>query len=222
MNKFYSLLEKYDPIDEGIGQTMAKVGLGLGLAFNPIETGNQTRGPIPKNTQEQPSQTVKVPKVSLHQFIKYMSRFIESNEARRNKVYKDHLGNPTVGVGFNLNRSGAADTLSKVGLDYNRVLKGQILKNHQIDLLLKQDVADATKSAMRFVNNYESLPNPAKIVLTDMSFNLGASKLNKFKKFKAALEREDFKTAAKEMIASDWYGQVGDRSKMLVRIMKQL
>ena len=37
---------------------------------------------------------------------------------------------------------------------------------------------------------------------------------------KKALLARDYKKAANEMIDSKWYGQVGDRSKRLVKMMR--
>jgi len=217
MNNFDELMEQYygEPIDEGLGKTLAQGALGLGLAFSPI-AGQADAKKEPQRIEQ------KVPKISSMQFINYMKKFIERNEGREYKVYNDTRGNPSVGVGFNLNRPGAEKTLAKLGLKKEDILNGQKLKDFQIDLLLTQDVAQAAKIANRFVKNYDELPNPAKIVLVDMSFNLGEGKLNEFKKLKAAIEKEDFDTAAKEMVNSNWFGQVGDRSKKLVRIMKGL
>jgi len=38
-------------------------------------------------------------------------------------VYPDSMGNPTVGVGFNLNSPGAREKLREAGLDYERVMR---------------------------------------------------------------------------------------------------
>ena len=53
-----------------------------------------------------------------------------------------------------------------------------------------------------------------------MAFNLGPNRLAQFKNFKQALENNNFELAAKEMIDSRWYNQVGNRSKELVNIMR--
>ena len=55
-----------------------------------------------------------------------------------------------------------------------------------------------------------------------MSFNLGLTRLSKFKKLKTALLQRDYNSAAKEMMDSRWYGQVGRRSRELVKTMKSI
>jgi len=51
--------------------------------------------------------------------------------------------------------------------------------------------------------------------MVNMCFNLGYPRLSKFKKFLAAMEDNDFETAAKEMMDSKWATQVGDRAERL-------
>ena len=48
-----------------------------------------------------------------------------------------------------------------------------------------------------------------------MCFNLGITRLLKFKKFLGALESKDYKTASEEMMDSRWATQVGPRAVRL-------
>ena len=68
--------------------------------------------------------------------------------------------------------------------------------------------------------NFHKQPRDIQIVLVDMAFNLGDNGLGKFVKFRKALMRYDYKSAADEMIDSKWYYQVGNRSKELVQIVR--
>ena len=52
-------------------------------------------------------------------------------------------------------------------------------------------------------------------VLVNMGFNLGLTRLLKFKKFLAALEKKDYETAAIEMMDSRWAVQVKGRANRL-------
>jgi lysozyme len=53
-----------------------------------------------------------------------------------------------------------------------------------------------------------------------MAFNLGRSRLSKFKKMVTAVNEGNYAKAADEMTDSKWYRQVGRRSKELVEIMR--
>ena len=58
-------------------------------------------------------------------------------------------------------------------------------------------------------------PEDIKRVLANMCFNLGITRLLKFKKFLGALESKDYKTASEEMMDSRWATQVGPRADRL-------
>jgi len=49
---------------------------------------------------------------------------IAESEGNESCVYNDSLGIPTIGIGFNLQRSDAPSLIASVGADYNSVLNG--------------------------------------------------------------------------------------------------
>jgi lysozyme len=53
--------------------------------------------------------------------------------------------------------------------------------------------------------------------LVNMAFNLGKTKLLKFRKMIAAIRRNDWLEAAYQAQNSAWYGQVGNRAKRIVK-----
>lgn len=148
--------------------------------------------------------------------------FITKHEDSRSKVYIDSRGYPTIGVGHNLAKPESRMLLKQLGLDYSKIVSGeQALNDEQIDFLLKKDLEEAYETAIAFANGkfYEH-PQRVRAVLVDMAFNLGRTKLFKFEDMRAALNVYDYDTAAKEMVDSKWYHQVGRRSKELVKLMK--
>jgi len=60
-----------------------------------------------------------------------------------------------------------------------------------------------------------SQPEDIKRVLANMCFNLGITRLLKFQKFLTAIEKQDWNTAAVEMMDSRWATQVGPRATRL-------
>lgn len=70
------------------------------------------------------------------------------NEGYLSCVYKDSKGIPTVRVGFNLRKSGAAYRITNVGADYNAILSGrECLRDNQIRELFETDMNTAVKCA---------------------------------------------------------------------------
>ena len=150
-----------------------------------------------------------------------LKNMIARHEGKRNKVYNDSLGIPTIGIGFNLNRNDAREKIESLGLSYDDIIDGKVILNdQQIDTLFEYTLEEAQQTASNFVNNFNNLPSSVQSVLIDMAFNLGPNRLAQFKNFKQALENNNFELAAKEMIDSRWYNQVGNRSKELVNIMR--
>lgn len=149
--------------------------------------------------------------------------FIKKNEGYKTKVYKDPAGNLAIGLGFNLDRPLAKTLFKNMGIDYNAVRSGKrALSEKEIKYLFQYDVNLAINNAKEFINNFDTLPYDAKMVLIDMSYNMGLPRLSQFRNFKNALENYNFQQAAKEMKNSRWYAQVKSRGERLVNIMSNI
>lgn len=140
-------------------------------------------------------------------------RYIRYNEGVRTTRYLDSLGIPTIGVGFNLQRSDARQKITALGYDYDAILDGsQSLSDAAVDALLADDVDATFVDAARSIANFASLDDARKAVVVDMIFNLGATAFSRFTATIAAIEAEDFARAAAEMADSRWATQVGHRA----------
>jgi len=139
--------------------------------------------------------------------------FIKDHEGYYNKVYIDSVGKPTIGIGLNLKRPEARDFIARVGADYNRILTGvDSLTDKQINELFNLCLQVAYKDAKTFMPNFDSLPKNVKLVILDMSFNLGGPRLNKFKNTRQFLLHGDYDSASREILQSKWAKQVGRRA----------
>ena len=123
------------------------------------------------------------------------------HEGKESRPYLDTVGKTTIGVGRNLD--------------------DKPLTEDEIMYLLRNDIADATKDAMAAVGTqvFCDLSTVRQTVLIDMAFNLGLTRLRKFKKFLHCVRQGDFAGAVYEMIDSKWYRQVKNRGKTLVDMM---
>ena len=153
-------------------------------------------------------------------YVQRAKNIIKKHEGTRNKVYTDTKGHPTIGIGFNLDRNDADTILTKVGASKPKVLAGEALSDDQVDRIFTMTFEEATKAVKQLVPTFESLPDNVKIVLLDMMFNMGPNKLQQFEKFLTAVKSNNFTMAAKEMVNSKWYNQVGNRSIRLAKLMK--
>lgn len=114
--------------------------------------------------------------------------------------YKCSAGALTIGYGHNLDERGISEEAA--------------------ELLLKQDAQIALNQAKTRIPCFKNLSEARKYVVIDMLFNLGLSRFMGFKKMLAALDKADYKTAAKEMLNSKWSTQVKSRAQFLAKIME--
>ncbi len=138
--------------------------------------------------------------------LSYTEEMIQSHEGVSLRVYKDHLGNLTVGVGHLVTKS---DNLSEGdSIDYERM-----------HAMFRKDVVEARRVAKTLVTGFEELHWKARVVLTNMSFQLGYNRLKSFKKTIAFLENKEYTKASVEMLNSDWAKQTPSRAKELSTLM---
>lgn len=132
-----------------------------------------------------------------------LGQLIEEHEGREFTVYNDTAGNPTVGVGFNLNRSDAKKVLKSVGADYDKIISGkQSLTNEQVAKIKEVTVNEAIKHVKRKIPSFNKLSDSRQSAIVDMMFNLGVGKFSGFNKFISAVKRGDFNKAADEVLNS--------------------
>ena len=143
------------------------------------------------------------------------------NEGYKPCVYTDTLGHPTVGIGFNLDRADARRKLSAVGADYDQVRAGRAcLSSYQIQKLFTDDMANAVSCASSWLSSiWWQMSSDKQSAVADMVFNMGCSRLRKFRNMKAALEKQDYRKAAVEMRNSRWCTQVKSRCNRNISCM---
>mgnify|MGYP000310982446 CR=1 FL=1 len=127
---------------------------------------------------------------------------LEHHEGFRSHVYKDTVGINTIGFGTNLDKG---ITKREAG-----ALLTATLEELQFELL----------ASKRTRGIWETLSNRRRAVILNMLYNLGLTRLYGFKRMWAALEAGDYNRASKEMLASKWARQVGERAKDLARQME--
>ena len=136
-------------------------------------------------------------------------------EGFRPDIYEDTEGKRTIGHGFNIDDPTVAKLLPKDVLSGKRPL--ELEESNQIFTKL---YIRAYKDAEGAVGEgWGRLPPQIKNIVVDMTYNMGGTKIKKFKEMIKALNKADFDKAGAEMVDSKWYGQVGDRSGKLYDMM---
>lgn len=133
--------------------------------------------------------------------------FIKSSEGCKYIIYKDTMGNKTVGVGHKL-------------LPTDKIKS--VYSEKDVRDFFNKDVTAAEIIAHKHFPNFDSLSDDAKEIVVSLCFNLGSGGISKFKNFKKAITNKDFTRAAKELKDSNWYSQVGLRGKKYVAILNNM
>lgn len=135
-----------------------------------------------------------------------LKEMIRRHEGVRNKVYKDHLGNPTIGIGH----------LLKKGENFTE------LSDAQVEELFDKDLNEAKQATSRIINkNKLKLSTTQQNALTDMVFQMGENRVSKFKKTLSLLSQGKNEEAAKEALNSRWAKQTPKRAKEISNLLKQ-
>jgi lysozyme len=126
------------------------------------------------------------------------------------EIYLCSEGYPTFGIGHMVTEADMEHTWPV----------GTPVEDERILDVFKKDCEDAYIDACSLFLNFESNPLDVQRVLVNMAFNLGRSRLGKFKNLIAAVNAGNYANAADEMVDSRWYRQVKTRGVELVDIMK--
>lgn len=124
---------------------------------------------------------------------------LERHEGLRLKPYRDTVGKLTIGFGRNLEDVG--------------ISRGEAVA--MLDNDIDQVVAELERMPL-----FLSLDPVRRVVLANMCFNLGLTRLLGFKKMLTALGDRDYEEAARQMMDSKWARQVGVRAVELSEIMR--
>lgn len=128
---------------------------------------------------------------------------IVEDEGYRAKPYRDTRGLWTIGFGH----------LIKAGEEFAK------LSPHNAVQLLREDYTTAQKEVEHY---YLWATGTVKLVLINMSYQMGSSRLSKFKKTLQHLKNEDYDMAAGEMLNSRWAMQTPLRASRLAGRIMQL
>ncbi len=148
--------------------------------------------------------------------------FINPNEGRRTKVYRDTAGKRTIGVGFNLDQPGAARYLRDLGINFTAVKTGQRhLTEDEIESLFEAKVQDAMKAGPRVLKTFDEQPKEVQLAVTDLIYNLGPTGFANLDA-RDYLEKFDYPRAANSLTNTAWRSQVGARAEKVINLIRSV
>ena len=137
---------------------------------------------------------------------------IEYDEGSVGKIYLDHLGLPTFGIGHLVLESDP---------EYNWEVGTLVSEDRCIDAF-NSDVKNVLSDCIKLYSDFDDLPEEVQLIIANMMFNMGRPRLSKFKGMKRGVDAKDWNAAADEMVDSKWYRQVTKRADRLVERMRNV
>lgn len=134
------------------------------------------------------------------------------DEGQVNEIYNDHLGYPTFGIGHLV-----IEGDPELGLPV-----GTPVTEERVKECFAKDVIIVLEDCKILHEDWDGYPEEVKQIIANMMFNMGRTRLSKFKKHNAALQSGDWKTAAAEGRDSRWYKQVTNRAERLMSRLEEV
>ena len=144
--------------------------------------------------------------------IEQLRKELERDEGVKYEVYLDHLGYPTFGIGHLI-----TDDDPECGASV-----GTKVDSDRVQEAFETDVESVLSDCERLYVQFEHLPEEAQLIIANMMFNMGYTRLSKFKGMKRGVDARNWESAADEMVDSKWYDQVTRRADRLVVRMRSL
>jgi|TARA_B100000085_G_scaffold63481_1_gene56295 GH24 family phage-related lysozyme (muramidase) len=147
-----------------------------------------------------------------NEFMVQLKDEISADEGVVLEVYKDHLGYPTVGVGHLIKHD---DPEFGEGVGFK-------ITQTRCDELFYQDINICLDECEKQLGEWSTYPDEVKLIIANMAFNLGITRLKKFKKMFAALNNGDYVAASEEGLDSRWAKQVYNRARRLMDRLRSI
>ena len=144
--------------------------------------------------------------------IEKLRKQLEIDEGVKYEIYNDHLGYPTFGIGHLVIPS---------DIEYREDV-GTRVSEERVRECFDKDVQSVLRDCSLLYKDFDELPEEAQQIIANMMFNMGYTRLSKFKGMKRGVDARDWNKAADEMVDSRWYKQVTNRADRLVERMRNI
>ena len=137
---------------------------------------------------------------------------LEFDEGCVYEIYNDHLGYATFGIGHLVTESDPEQGQSL----------GTPVSSDRVAETFESDIQSVLRDCNVLYSDFHNLPEEAQQVIANMMFNMGRTRLSKFKGMKRGVDSRNWHAAADEMVDSAWYRQVTNRADRLVERIRAL
>ena len=145
-------------------------------------------------------------------FYKRLKNLLIIHEGYEYHAYKCTAGYHTIGIGYNIDAHMPEFAGKRLSLD-----------DHEINMLFIESLSYAIDDCFNVFKKFDEIieNNHARAcALIDMAFNLGRTRLKKFKRMVKAVNKREWQQAAIEAQESLWFEQVGSRGVRIVEMLR--
>ena len=137
---------------------------------------------------------------------------IKEDEGEILSIYKDHLGYDTFGIGH---------LVTEADPEHGKPV-GTPVSAERVREVFEVDIEKSIYYCEAQYAQWHNWPEEVQLIMVNMMFNMGPTRMAKFKNMHAALSIKDWKQAAAEGRDSLWYRQVTNRAERLMRRLENV
>lgn len=136
-------------------------------------------------------------------FEEEVRRTLEVDEGVVYAIYDDHLGHKTCGIGHLI-----VEGDREFGMP-----SGTPVDEERVTELFEADLGSVLRDVSYLFPSFDELPDPARVTIASLMFQLGLPRYTRFVKHREAIERGDWDSAARELRNSRLYEQTRNRTE---------
>jgi lysozyme len=137
---------------------------------------------------------------------------IKADEGEVLSIYKDHLGYDTFGIGH---------LVTEQDPEHGQP-EGTPISQGRVQAAFAIDIQKSIYYCEAQYNQWNNWPEEVRLIMVNMMFNMGPTRMAKFKNMHSALSMQDWKQAAAEGRDSLWYRQVTNRAERLMSRLEKV
>lgn len=137
---------------------------------------------------------------------------IKADEGEILSIYKDHLGYDTFGIGH---------LVTEQDPEHGQP-EGTPISQERVQAAFAIDIQKSIYYCEAQYNQWNNWPEEVRLIMVNMMFNMGPTRMAKFKNMHSALSMQDWKQAAAEGRDSLWYRQVTNRAERLMSRLEKV
>ena len=144
--------------------------------------------------------------------LEILKQELTQDEGCKYEIYLDHLGYKTFGIGH----------LCKATDPENDLEVGVEVSKDRVDECFLDDIEKVIEDCHILYDHFDNLPEEAQLIIANMMFNLGRTRLTKFLKMREAIMDGNWIEAGIQMEDSRWAKQVPNRAERLCERMRNV